>query len=840
MPQRPKNPDISRSPSHSAGHEERLKRVLLHERGLGYSDKAVIGGLDSLIRSFATDIAWLNNLPPRQSRPYAALGPGERQIWVEKVLQRIGNQPTAAPARQPVSPAKASASSPTPARSRQRRTTRAATRPAPPPPQSLSTPISELGFISRANVGKLTKLNVHTLKDLLWLFPRRHIDYSKPTKIGLLELGQETTVLGHVVRTENLNIGRTGAARVLVSDNTGLLSVTFFGQPYLVDRLKPGTDIALSGKVGEFRGQAQLENPEYEVIGRNTAGTTHAGNLLPVYPATDGLPQRTLRTATRAALDAGLPLVKDMLPTDMRNRLEMPTVTQAISDMHFPTAMSDAEKGRRRLALDELLLNQLLVLRNRVRWQERANSPQIKNGAQIAASFLAGLEFTLTDDQQSVLNGLFEDMTTGVPMARLLQGEVGSGKTIVALSAILACVANGFRGVFLAPTEVLAEQHFLSTTRQLGAETSPLLPATVMQASAPWNPGGPITIGLLTGSQSAAQKSKMHQQIASGDIDIIIGTHALLQETVDIPDLALAVVDEQHRFGVEQRAALIRREPRPHMLAMSATPIPRTLALTVYGDLDVSVLKQMPRNRSPLKTSWVRDEMSRQQAYQHIRSEVTAGRQAFVVCPLIDDSEAIEARAAVPEFERLVAGPLAGLKLGLLHGRMPIAEKQAVMEKFRNNEVQVLVATPVIEVGVDVPNATIMLIESADRFGLSQLHQLRGRVGRGQHRGTCYLLSDSPSEDGITRLRTVEETSNGFALADKDLEMRGPGDYTGTRQSGWALMQIATPADIDLIEICRDEATNLLETDPGLKAPEHALLSSELERFAEGRPGELS
>jgi ATP-dependent DNA helicase RecG len=276
------------------------------------------------------------------------------------------------------------------------------------------------------------------------------------------------------------------------------------------------------------------------------------------------------------------------------------------------------------------------------------------------------------------------------------------------------------------------------------------------------------------------------------------------------------------------------------MLAMSATPIPRTLALTVYGDLDVSMLKQMPRNRKPLKTAWARDEMSRQQAYDHIRKEISEGRQAFVVCPLIDDSEALDARAAVPEFERLSLGPLAGLKLGLLHGRMPIAEKQAVMEKFRSNEVQVLVATPVIEVGVDVPNATVMLIESADRFGLSQLHQLRGRVGRGQHSGTCYLLSDSPSEDGITRLRTVEETSDGFKLADKDLDMRGPGDYMGTRQSGWALMQIATPADIDLIEICRNEATKLLEVDPGLNAPENALLTSALESFAEGRHGELS
>jgi ATP-dependent DNA helicase RecG len=366
------------------------------------------------------------------------------------------------------------------------------------------------------------------------------------------------------------------------------------------------------------------------------------------------------------------------------------------------------------------------------------------------------------------------------------------------------------------------------------------MPVTVRQAPAFGIRDTPITVGLLTGSQTPAQKSKMHELIAAGQIDIVIGTHALLQDSVDIPDLALAIVDEQHRFGVEQRAALGQRQPRPHMLAMSATPIPRTLALTVYGDLDVSILKQMPSGRAPLKTVWARDEFGRKSAYDFIQSQVAEGRQAFIVCPLIEQSETITARAAIPEFERLSSGPLSNLRLGLLHGRMPIAEKQLAMEKFRNGETQVLVATPVIEVGVDVPNATVMMIESADRFGLSQLHQLRGRVGRGGHAGNCFLLSDSPSEDAIIRLRTVESTSDGFELADKDLEMRGPGEYTGTRQSGWAQMKVATPADLDLIEVCRDEASRLLTADPQLNAPEHTLLARELEKFAEGRPAELS
>ncbi len=832
-------------PSHSLDAESLLHRVLLHERALGYSDRAVIGGLDAALSTFVGQVPWINTLPPRGSGHYSALGPGDRQIWIERALEKLGTSPgSSRPARVPKA-AKESARrgvGPQSTRTRRQPPKRAAksTASAAAEKPTLSTPIEKFGFLTKLTVSKLKKTGVTTLHDLLWLFPRRHIDYSNPTKIGLLELGQETTVVGHVVRTEKVPIGRTGAAKVLVSDGTGLINVTFFGQPYLANSLKRGTDIALSGKVNEFRGQAQMESPEYEVIGRGKEALTHAGNLLPVYPTTEGLAQRTVRNATRTALDVGLPLVEETLSQDLLDRQSLPSRQKAVSDMHFPAAAPNAVSARRRLAFDELLLNQLLVLQNRRNWQSRTGSPLIEDGHAITDSFLAGLEFELTKDQRSTLRSLLDDMATGVPMARLLQGEVGSGKTIVALSAILAYVVNGFQGAFLAPTEVLAEQHFLSTSRQLGTEASPLLPASVAQTNGYGFSDRAITVGLLTGSQSAAQKSKMHELIGAGEIDIVIGTHALLQEAVEIPKLALAVVDEQHRFGVEQRAALGKRTPRPHMLAMSATPIPRTLALTVYGDLDVSVLKQMPSGRSPLKTVWVRDDFARKAAYEKLRSEVAAGRQAFVVCPLIEESDSISARAAITEFERLNTGPLSDLRLGLLHGRMHITEKQAAMDRFRSGETQVLVATPVIEVGVDVPNATVMMIESADRFGLSQLHQLRGRVGRGGNAGTCFLLSDSPSEDAIVRLRTVEETPNGFKLADKDLELRGPGEYTGTRQSGWAQMNIATPADLDLIENCREEASRLLSADPELTEPDNRTLAAELKKFAEGRPAELS
>ncbi len=836
------------APLSPAEAETRLKRVLLHERGLEYSDQAVMGGLDALLASFGGLIPWLNTLPPRESGRYSSLGPGQRQMWVENALQRLGSSASSAfgdraPAKTSTNKNSGSAKAGKAAagsRQQPKRRGGSATRPTPKPPTSLDAPLTDLAFLTRATTNKLAKSEVTTLKDLLRLFPRRHIDYSKPTKIALLEFGQETTLIGHVVRTEKLSIGRTGAARVLVSDGSGLATATFFGQPYLANSLKPGTNIAVSGKVNEFRGQAQIESPEYEVMDNGSGSLTHAGNLLPVYPTTEGLPQRTIRNATRNALEVGIPLVQETLQPDVLERQHLPAVTAAISDMHFPASTTAAELARRRLAFDELLLNQLLVLRNRQMWQSRAGAQLIANGHEVTAAFLSSLEFELTEDQQATLRSLLDDMATGVPMARLLQGEVGSGKTVVALSAILACVANGYQGAFLAPTEVLAEQHFLSTSRQLGAVPTPLLPSSITRASMPGFSDRSVTVGLLTGSQSPAQKSRMRELIAAGEIDVVIGTHALLQESVEIPKLALAVVDEQHRFGVEQRALLGKREPRPHMLAMSATPIPRTLALTVYGDLDVSVLKEMPSGRSPLRTVWARDEFLRQQAYEQLRAEVRAGRQAFVVCPLIDQSDSIPARAAIPEFEHLSTGPLADLKLGLLHGRMPILEKQAAMEKFRSGETQVLVATPVIEVGVDVPNATVMLIESADRFGLSQLHQLRGRVGRGGNAGTCYLLSDSPSDDAIVRLRTVEEISDGFELADRDLALRGPGEYTGTRQSGWAQMTVATPADLDLIEACRDEAGRLLAADPELAAPENSALSAELALFARGRPGELS
>ena len=453
---------------------------------------------------------------------------------------------------------------------------------------------------------------------------------------------------------------------------------------------------------------------------------------------------------------------------------------------------------------------------------------------------MTSLGFELTGDQQKTLKTIFEDIATPVPMGRMLQGEVGSGKTVVALAGLLAAAADGRVGAFMAPTEVLAEQHFLSATRQLDAVPVGGQPENIVKAAGPGRDGKPTTIALLTGSLKRSIKSHVQTMISGGEIDVVIGTHALLQDAVNIPRLAFVVIDEQHKFGVGQRAALTDRTPRPHLLAMSATPIPRSLALTVYGDLELSTLREMPGGRKPITTKWARSIQDRRDAYDLVRQEIKSGRQVFIVCPFIEESEQVRGRAATVEFERLRGGELAGIDVCLLHGRMSLGEKQAAMDSFRDGETQALVATPVIEVGVDVPNATVMLIESADRFGMAQLHQLRGRVGRGANLSYCVLLADDPGADGQARLSTVERVADGFDLAEVDLETRGPGEYLGARQSGWPELKVANVGDRDLLALARADATALLASDPNLTSPAHRALATEVVRRTPTTQSEIS
>ena len=785
-----------------------LKNVLNLERKLEFTDRAVMGGLDRFINHIATQLGWIRDVEPLKGTNYAALSPGQRHRWASAILGQLGSTNSAQ--RISKKPKSKTTSNPR----RQPSKTRAK--------YDLNTPLSNLIFIHKATRSKLTRLGVRNLRDLLRLFPNRHVDYSKVTKIQDAIHGEMTTVVGRVIRSEGAKIGPApGAAKITINDGTELLEATFFRQAYLTHKIKQGSLITLSGEIGSFNNRLQMQNPEHEQLydenshdsQKNNLQLTHAGILLPVYPSTDGLAQRSLRSATRKSLDVGLPILDEFLTQDIKNRHSLVDLCEAYESIHYPKSINDQLQARRRLAFDELFMYQLAALKKRWEWKDRQSGILIDRdkGQRVVASFLNSLEFHLTIDQKESLNALLKDMASGAPMGRLLQGEVGSGKTVVALCALLAVSSAGYQGAFMAPTEVLAEQHFLSIANQLNAESVSNEPKdTVRQAILPSSTNHRINIVLLTGSLQASVKSRIQQMIGDGEADLIIGTHALLQDQVMIPRLGLAVVDEQHRFGVEQRGALTHQTPRPHLLGMSATPIPRTLSLTIYGDLDITTLKILPEGRQPITTSLATNEVAKNHAYELVRQQIAHGKQAFVVCPLIEPSDSIESASALEELKTLQQGELKNLRVGLLHGRMKLAEKQDVMERVRNKQIDVLVATPVIEVGMDIPNATVMIIMSANRFGLAQLHQLRGRVGRGEDESYCILMANSKDDLANERIEAMVKYSDGFVLAEEDLRIRGPGDFMGTRQSGWDELKIATIDDVDLLRVARKEATNLM------------------------------
>lgn len=847
-----------RSPRPRRNARQALLRILDLEAKRGFEDLAVAGGLDLFLEANRVELTSLD-IP----KSYASLSVTKREDWAKSAHASI-KASQSAEGNNELRPSKSKQttfSAARPAKSAKKPATRTRRKPARGKvltgPVTLDTSIEDLPFITKTNHSRFKRLGVADLRGLLRMYPTRHLDYSKIGEVVDLVYGEEMSVVVTVTSASSANIGRRGAARITARDDTGFVGITWFGQPYLAQQLRPGTRIIISGKVETYREQMQFQNPEYEIIRGDNL--THAGNLLPIYPSTEGMYQRTLRTATRNALDAGLTLLEEHLDPDVRKRNVLPGLRNAVQWMHHPDSMEQWHEARRRLAFDELFINQLAVQRRKREWRERAGGASIRPNHDVLKSFLETLEFELTPDQDAALKTVLSDISAEVPMGRLLQGEVGSGKTIIAVISLLAAVASGHQGAMLAPTEVLAEQHYLSLRTLFnampisGQQASMIEPDEESASGSPQRHGGdpvmearvpgldsPMRIGLLIGSHTARVKRDVQARIASGEIDIVVGTHAVIQESVQFKALGLAVVDEQHRFGVEQRAILADQSPRPHLLGMSATPIPRTLALTVYGDLDLTTLRQLPGGRKPITTLWARTAGQRSDAHKLVIDEVTAGRQVFVVCPLINESEEIRTRSAVEEYEYLSNGPFAELNVGLLHGRLPLAEKQQVMDRFREREIDVLVATPVIEVGIDIPNATVMLIEGAERFGLSQLHQLRGRIGRGGYASQCILLSDEPSADARERMGIIERTSDGFDLAEEDLRLRGPGDYIGTRQSGFADLVIASLTDADLLAMARAEAVDVIAADPGLEDPGHEALCRELDRILMGRVAEFS
>ena len=667
--------------------------------------------------------------------------------------------------------------------------------------------VERLDGVGPKTAESLALMEIETVYDLVTHYPRRYLDRTNQVAIKDLRVGEEAMVLARVKKTA---ARRTRQGRALVEvdvfDGSSYLHCTFFNQGWRAKQLPVGTEAVFFGKVDVYKGRRQMTNPVVDLVGDKT------GRIVPIYPQSEKAGLNTwdlgklIDESLRRAGD-----IADALDDRWRDRLKVIDRGRAIRRIHEPDSMEDAREARRRLAVDELLRLQLtLVLRKRALEREAKGIRHVVDG-ELVARFHDALPFPLTGAQQGAIAEIAADLAGPHPMHRLLQGDVGAGKTVVAVTAMLMSVQGGHQGALMAPTAVLAEQHFLGIRSMLDGLEVP-------DAGGSLFADRPLRVELLTNRTTAKERERLHAALASGGVDVLIGTHALLTEGVTFADLGVVVIDEQHRFGVEQRAALRGKGNDPDVLVMTATPIPRTAAMTVYGDLDMTILDELPPGRTPIETVWARGPLDEQMAWERVRRQVAEGHQAYVVCPLIEESERIEARSAEEEFERLKATELDGLRLGLLHGRVNAKDKEATMTSFRNGELDVLVATTVIEVGVDVSNATVMVIEDADRFGIAQLHQLRGRVGRGAAVSYCYLLGDATTPEGEARLKAMESTTDGFELAEVDLELRGEGTILGTRQKGRSDLKLASlRRDKDLVRLCREVAFELTDEDPMLE-----------------------
>ena len=675
----------------------------------------------------------------------------------------------------------------------------------------LDTPVTYLKGVGPARAEALRKLGIITAGDLLFHVPHRYEDASTVAPIKSLEPGMHGTVIGTVI-SKGVIPTRKGLRifQAVLRDETGMIEVSWPGQPFLDRTISKGDVLLVTGNVRFFHGR-QLQPREYINLGDDENATAE-GRVLSVYPATEGLSFKVIRSIVDAHLDALLPLVTEYLPRDVLATSGTPGIRDALRMVHRPSSIAEAMAGRARLAFEELFFVQLLQQRAKELSREKRAGITFVNKRELTTKLRENLPFQLTGAQTQAIREIFADMCSDRRMQRLLQGDVGSGKTIVAVFAALLAIENGYQAAIMAPTELLAEQHTRTMTRLL-------------------EPLGVSPI-LLTGSLPARDRKVIANRLASYEPALVVGTHALVQQATEFSKLGFAAIDEQHRFGVEQRKALGAKGESPDVLLMSATPIPRSLALTLYGDLDLSMLDERPPGRHPIMTA-LRRESGRARVFQFIDRQIEQGRQAYVVYPVIEESEKTDLKAATTMFEMLASGPFANRRVALLHGRIPATEKDDIMRRFRDREIDVLVATTVIEVGIDVANATVMLIEHPERVGLSQLHQLRGRVGRGADESFCILLGDV-SPEVADRLQIFVKTEDGFEIAREDLRMRGMGDLFGERQSGVPTFRIADPLrDEELNENARRAAGAMLATDPGLDKPEHAGLRRVLgERYA--------
>lgn len=832
---------------------QKLRKFIQLEAQHNYDNRAVIGGFERMLEPWLSE-AQADGLPDEltqavlsQLRNYSSLPQNSRyeilvELWNRLQQETQGNfsplplpiesttraeeiEPVPQPSSFPQKPFAHPAIQSTDHRTSPEKPTSQ--------PAALLASTRVLPGVGPKHAQTLARLGLHTLGDMLYSFPRRYDDYSQLKPIKHLKFGEEITVIGTVasISTRPIRGGRYQITEAIITDGSGSLRVTWFNQPWIGRRLLQNTQIVLSGKIDQYLGRLIMNSPEWEPLEQQNL---HTHRIVPVYPLTSNITQRWLRRLMYEVVTYWAPRLADPLPETLRHSAELLDLSTALLQTHFPSTSTQLRAARHRLAFDEILMLQLGVLSQKRSWQNRS-ARVYETPDQWLDPLLAHLPFPLTAAQHRALKDVKSDLSSGRPMNRLLQGDVGSGKTVIAALGIAMLARHNAQSALLAPTSILAEQHYKNLLGLLAwdgngsAESNNAIPS----------PLHPAQIRLLLGATPESEKQEIRAGLTDGSIKLVVGTHALLEEPVSFLNLQLAVIDEQHRFGVEQRAILRSKGDNPHLLVMTATPIPRSLALTVYGDLDLSVMDEMPPGRQPIQTH-VFFPRERERAYAFIHSQVERAHQCFIIYPLVEESENVEALAAVEEYSRLQKEVFPNYHVGLLHGRMKPDEKDSVMAGFVRGELQILVSTSVVEVGVDVPNATVMLIEGANRFGLSQLHQFRGRVGRSQYQSYCILIPDTPDSAENERLSAMVETNDGFVLAQRDLEQRGPGEFLGTRQSGYSELRLANLTDIHLIEKARKHGQELFDRDPDLNAPEHQLLAQSLKRFWSQGQGDIS
>jgi ATP-dependent DNA helicase RecG len=867
---------------HDRDHIVRLGKVLAAEQKRGCDDGAAAEGLEAFLAAWQAHANGALAEPPVQRAcrllaGYSARPVGERRARLGEALdglramfrERDGGTPgqgdrTVVGVAVDADPLPLSPPAPVPSSPARAAKKPAAKKPAAPKqPAVPATPLAELTLaspveavpgVSRADANAFKRLKLHTVEDILYHFPHRYDDFSSQHGIADLVVGANGTVIGEVTDVRLAGGGGRARVEVSLSDDTGTIKAVFFNQPWLTKQLTVGRRVVMSGKVGAYLGLRQFTTPKWEPYVPD-GDTIHTGRLVPVHPLTGGLIERNARKVIKQVVDAVGPKVPDHLPEPNRLRAGLLPLNAALAQIHYPDTREQLGHARLRLGFDEFFFIQVGVLQRKLLWQGELGYP-MPHIPELHAQLQSVLPFSLTGAQQRALGEIFADMARPVPMSRLLQGDVGSGKTVVAAASLLQAIGNGFQGALMAPTEILAEQHYKGLKKLLAkvpvprkaqeeaegerwqdrldpeeaaslAEIKALLGMTAEDDMG----GQGVRVALLTGSLGAKERRRVLEGIAKGEVDLVVGTHALITDSVRFSSLGLVVVDEQHRFGVEQRQRLRDKGFNPHLLVMTATPIPRTLTMTVYGDLDTSILDELPPGRQAIRTKWVK-KADRDKAHRHMRREIEKGRQAFVICPLVEESEKVDLPSAEEMYERLQSEVFPDLRVALLHGRMLPREKDEVMVAFRERQFDILVSTAVIEVGIDIPNASTIVIEGAERFGLAQLHQFRGRVGRGEHQSFCILISDKDDNEVTKqRLEAMEQTTDGFKLAEIDLQLRGPGEFFGTRQSGTPDLKVAQLADTRLLHAARMEAEQILAADPQLARPEHALLKRKVDAF---------